>query len=186
MSKFVKRILISVASIIVIGFLSFFILKSNTKKHSPEHTIEHIARGVNYKVYYNRPYKKNRKIFGDLVPFDQVWRTGANEATTFTMDHDILIDGTTLKAGTYSLWTIPNINSWKVIFNNHHYKWGVNFTDGKPAHDPAYDVLTIEVPVQPLLNVVEQFSIYFQNANDFTILYLAWDQTAIAIPITLP
>ncbi len=185
MSKLLKRSLIIIIGIVVIGVAGRSILRSNTKKHSPEQTITHKSREANFTIFYNRPFKKERVIFGDLVPFDQVWRTGANEATTFTTDKNILVDGTELEAGTYSLWTIPGENSWKVIFNNREYDWGVNFTDGKPSHKPEYDVLTIEVPVQRLLNVVEQFSIYFQEANDFTIMYLAWDQTAIAVPIKL-
>jgi len=184
MSKLVKRSLIILIGIVITGFAIASILKSNTKKHSPEQTITHTtSKQTNFTVFYNRPYKKGRTIFGDLVPFDQVWRTGANEATTFTTDKDIQVDGTTLPAGTYTLWTIPGKNSWKVIFNNANYSWGVQLTNGKPSYDSSYDVLTIEVPTQALLNVVEQFSIYFQEAKDFTILYLAWDRTAIAIPI---
>ncbi len=160
------------------------IVRSSTKKHSPEQTIIHTStRNATYTVYYNRPYKKGRVIFGELVPYGQIWRTGANEATTFNTDKDVLVDGTTLKAGKYTLWTIPNKKSWKIIFNGYQYDWGVHLIDGTPSRDPEYDVLTLEVPVQPLPNVVEQFSIYFQEANDFSIMHLAWDQTAISIPI---
>ncbi|MEW7280084.1 DUF2911 domain-containing protein [Aquimarina sp. 2201CG1-2-11] len=159
-------------------------MKKNTKKHSPEETITHTAKDVTFTVFYNRPFKKGRKIFGNLVPFDQVWRTGANEATTFTTSKDIMVDGSILKRGTYTLWTVPNAKSWKVIFNKKEYSWGVDM-NGTPKRNETYDALTVEVPVHPLLNVVEQFSIYFENAKDFTILYLAWDRTAIAVPITL-
>ncbi len=183
MSKLAKRALLIILGIIIIGFVGMSILKSNTKKHSPEETITHIAGSANFSVFYNRPYKKNRDIFGNLVPFGEVWRTGANEATSFTTDKDVLIDGTLLKAGTYTLWTIPNQNSWKVIFNSKAYGWGVDFKDGKAMREPAFDVVTLEVPVQPLLNIIEQFSIYFENANGFTLMYLAWDRTAIAVPI---
>ncbi|SEL81031.1 Protein of unknown function [Aquimarina amphilecti] len=184
MSKLLKRSLIIIIGIVIIGFAGMSILKSNTKTHSPEQTVTHTSKETNFTVFYNRPIKNGREIFGDLVPFDQVWRTGANEATTFTTDKPILVDGTELKAGSYTLWTIPGKDSWKVIFNDREYNWGVSFMDGTPSRDPEYDLLTIEVPVQHLLNIVEQFSIYFQEANNFTIMFLAWDQTAIAIPIT--
>ncbi|MBQ0741233.1 DUF2911 domain-containing protein, partial [Aquimarina celericrescens] len=82
----------------------------------------------------------------------------------------------------YTLWTIPNPKSWKVIFNSKKYDWGVHM-NGNPKRDPLFDNLIVEVPTQPLLNIVEQFSIYFEDANDFTILYMAWDRTAIAVPI---
>ncbi len=184
MPKLVSRILWIISGIIIIGLLSMYFIKQNTKKHSPEETITHIVKDATFTVFYNRPYKKNREIFGNLVPYGKVWRTGANEATTFTTNKDIMVDGTKLKAGTYTVWTIPNPKSWKFILNNKEYSWGVNM-DGSVKHDPEYDVLTIELPSQPLLNVVEQFSIYFEDANDFSIMYLAWDRTFIAVPIKI-
>ncbi len=182
MPTLIKRIVLLSLGIIIISFFTIYITKKNTKKHSPEETITHTVNTTNFTVFYNRPYKKNREIFGNLVPFNKVWRTGANEATTFTTNNDIQIDGTLLKAGTYSLWTIPKARSWKVIFNSKQYDWGVHL-DGSVQRDETYDLITIEVPTQPLLNVIEQFSIYFENAKSFTIMYLAWDRTAVAIPI---
>ncbi len=182
MSKLLKIVVIIVLGLVIIVFSGIYFVKQNTKKHSPEQTITHTVKDATFTVYYNQPYKNNRVIFGDLVPYGEVWRTGANEATTFTSDKDISVDGTTLEAGTYTLWTIPNPESWKVIFNSKAYSWGVHM-DGTPTREIEFDVLTVEVPTQPLLNIVEQFSIYFENANDFTILYLAWDRTAIAVPI---
>ncbi len=182
MPKLLKRIVFILLGLVIIGFSGMYFMKYNTKKHSPEEVITHKAKDATFTVFYNRPYKKDREIFGKLVPYNVVWRTGANEATSFTTNRDIFVDGTALKAGTYTLWTIPNPKSWKVIFNNKEYGWGVNM-DGTPKRDSAFDVLTVEVPTQPLLNSIEQFSIYFENANEFTILYLAWDRTAIAVPI---
>ncbi len=182
MPKFLKKIIFILLGLVIIGYTGTYILKRNTKKYSPEEIVTHKAENVNFTVYYNRPYKKGREIFGHLIPYGEVWRTGANEATTFTTDKDIQIDGTHIKAGTYSLWTIPNSNSWKIIFNSKTYTWGVHI-DGTPKRDPNFDTLTVEVPVIPLLTGKEQFSIYFENANGFTILYLAWDRTAVAIPI---
>ncbi|WP_271765085.1 DUF2911 domain-containing protein [Aquimarina algiphila] len=182
MPKLLKRIVFILLGLVIIGFAGMYFMKQNTKKHSPEEIVTHTAKDATFTVFYNRPYKKDREIFGKLVPYNQVWRTGANEATTFTTDKDIFVDGTTLKAGTYTLWTIPNQKSWKVIFNSQEYGWGVNM-DGTSKRDPAFDALIVEVPTQPLLNIIEQFSIYFENANEFTILYLAWDRTAVAVPI---
>ncbi len=183
MSKLLKRSLLLLAGIVIVGFIGRSIIRSSTKKHSPEQTITHTSKDATFTVFYNRPYKKGRTIFGDLVPYGKVWRTGANEATTFTTSKDILVDGTILKSGTYTLWTIPNKDSWKIIFNGHQYDWGVGVIDGSPSRDPEYDVLTLEVPVHPLLNIVEQFSIYFEEANDFSIMYLAWDRTTVAVPL---
>ena len=138
--------------------------------------------GLKVKVFYNRPYKKGRDIFGDLVPYGEVWRTGANEATTFEVNKDILIDGTLLKSGTYTLWTIPNPDSWKVIFNEKMYTWGIDLTTKEAARDPEYDVLTLEVPVNKNLSPIEQFTIYFDDQQNLNVMFLAWDQTVIAIP----
>ncbi len=182
MSKILKGSIITVIGLLVIGYSGIYFMKKNTKKHSPEETIVHQAKETTITVFYNRPFKKERVVFGDLVPYGKVWRTGANEATTFTTDKALLIDGTSLPAGTYTLWTVPNPKSWKVIFNAKQYSWGVHM-DGTVQRDPDFDVLTIEVPVIPMLNSKEQFSIYFENANDFTLFYLAWDRTAIAVPI---
>ncbi len=184
MPKLLKQTLFIIIGLAIIGFTAMFFMKQNTKKHSPEDTINHTVKDATFTVFYNRPYKNDREVFGGLVPFDQVWRTGANEATTFSTTKDIMVDGSVLKAGTYTLWTIPSPKSWKVIFNSKEYSWGVNL-NGTAKRNPKFDALTVEVPVQPLLNVIEQFSIYFENANDFTILYLAWDRTAIAVPIKL-
>ena len=77
-------------------------------------------------VFYCSPSKKGRKIFGELVPYGEVWRTGANEATTFTTNKDLIIDGKKLVTGNlYSIWTIPEEDSWTIIFNNKMYNWGV-------------------------------------------------------------
>ncbi|WP_459211687.1 DUF2911 domain-containing protein [Aquimarina rhabdastrellae] len=182
MSKLLKRLLIAIVGIFILGYLGFSFLRMNTKKHSPEETITHTIENIDFSVFYNRPYKKGRIIFGDLIPYGKVWRTGANEATTFTTSKDITIDGSLLKAGTYSLWTIPNEKSWKVIFNSKVNDWGVNMS-GEAAREKQYDALTIEVPVTYLKDPVEQFTIYFEDANGFSILYLTWDTTAIAVPI---
>lgn len=184
MNKKLIRILIIFIGLLLLGGSAMYLLKLNTKKHSPEETVTHKAKDATFSVYYNRPFKKNRTIFGKLVPFGKVWRTGANEATTFTTNKDIMIDGSTLAAGTYTLWTIPNPASWKVIFNKKEYSWGVSM-GGEVKREPDFDALTIEVPTQPLLNSIDQFSIYFENANDFTLFYLAWDRTAVAIPIKI-
>lgn len=184
MPKLLKQITFILLGLITIGGIGMFFMKQGTKKHSPEETITHTVKDATFTIFYNRPYKKDRDIFGSLVPYNEVWRTGANEATTFSTTKNIMVDGTILKAGTYTLWTIPNTKSWKVIFNSKKYDWGV-YMDGTAKRDPLFDNLVIEVPVLPLVNIVEQFSIYFEDANNFTLLYMAWDRTAIAVPIKI-
>jgi len=165
--------------------LIYIIYKNNTKSYSPEDTVEYNSGDLHLEVFYNRPYKKDREIFGGLVPYNEVWRTGANEATTFTTSKDILVDGSPLPAGTYTLWTIPMEDSWKVIFNSEMYPWGIT-ADKLPSRVADYDVLTIEVPVRKLKNSVEQFTINFEEQREFINLNLAWDQTLIRVPIRDP
>lgn len=182
MRKILERSFIGVIVLIMAIMVSYFIFKINTKSYSPEDTVTYQKDGLSLEVFYNRPYKKDRQIFGGLVPFDQVWRTGANEATTFTTTKDILVDGSLLPEGKYTLWTIPMEDTWKVIFNSEMYPWGITANE-VPSRVADYDVLTIEVDVTPLDEVVEQFTISFTEAYDFVMLNLAWDKTMISIPI---
>ncbi|MGB7786607.1 MAG: DUF2911 domain-containing protein [Salinimicrobium sp.] len=182
MRKTLKRSILGIIIVTMAVMLPYFIFKMNTKSYSPEDTVVYEKDGLHLEVFYNRPYKKNREIFGGLVPYEQVWRTGANEATTFETNRDILVDGSLLKAGKYTLWTIPGKNSWKVIFNSEMYPWGIT-ADKLPSRQAEYDVLTVEVPAQELPQVVEQFTIDFDESFELINLNLLWDQTEVSVPI---
>ena len=162
--------------------VSYFIFKTNTKSFSPEDTVTFTQDDLVLEVFYNRPYKKDRQIFGGLVPYGEVWRTGANEATTFFTSKDILVDGSLLPAGKYTLWTIPMEDSWKVIFNSEMYPWGIT-ADERPSRVPEYDVLTVEVPSTRTEDSTEQFTIDFTTAYDFIQMNFNWDRTLVRIPI---
>lgn len=162
--------------------VGLFFQRNYTKAHSPEDIVMYEDDTLQLEVFYNRPYKKERVIFGELVPYDEVWRTGANEATTFTTNKDLLVDGSFLPAGKYTLWTIPGEESWKVIFNSKMYPWGID-SDMKAYREAEFDALVLEVPVQKMNSVTEQFTIYFENENDMVIMHLAWDQTRISLPL---
>jgi len=177
--KILKWGLIIVAVLAVLGYFGFQYMKVQTKKASPEDTVEFKAKDLKLSVFYCRPYKKGREIFGELVPYGEVWRTGANEATTFTTNKAIKFGGEDLAAGTYSLWTIPQKSQWTVILNSKLYGWGVNF-GGEASREEAYDVLKINVPTIELDQTVEQFTIDFEyNVN----LTLSWDRTKVSVPI---
>ncbi len=182
MSRNVLRILKILFAAVVFTVIAIFILRYSTKIHSPEDTSTYTEGDLKMEVFYNRPYKKDREIFGRLVPYDTVWRTGANEATTFKTNKDILVDGTLLKAGKYTLWTIPGEESWKVIFNSKMYPWGINF-DRKAYRNPKFDALVLERPVEKLEKPLEQFTITFKKSGEFIHLDLEWDMTKISVPI---
>ncbi|MGX1023622.1 DUF2911 domain-containing protein [Flavobacterium sp. CS20] len=183
MPKALKIILFIIAGLIIVAIAGFYIMRFNTKKHSPEDTVVFKQDSLKIEVFYNRPYKKGRDIFGNIVAYNEVWRTGANEATTFKTNKDLLIEGSLLEAGKYTLWTIPNETSWVVIFNDKMYNWGVNFSDGKASRVEKFDVLKVEVPVSKNLKTIEQFSIYFDEQFGDINMFLAWDD--IVVPVSI-
>lgn len=182
MQKKIKWVIFLLIFLILGGTLSFYIWKSQTKSHSPEQIVKFRKEQLQLEVFYNQPYKKGREIFGSLVPYGEVWRTGANEATTFKTNRDLLIDGSVLKAGKYTLWTIPGKNSWKVIFNSKMYAWGIELTSQKAARDPKHDILTVEIPVKKAGDTKQQFTIYFEKGKSLNFFNLSWDQVLVQIP----
>ncbi|SKB66314.1 Protein of unknown function [Salegentibacter holothuriorum] len=182
MKKPVKTFLKIGGIIVLLATVTLLILRYSTKAHSPEGTVSYTEKDLRMEIFYNRPYKKERVIFGNLVPYNEVWRTGANEATTFETNKDIMVDGSLLKAGKYTLWTIPMENSWKVIFNDKMYPWGINLEE-KAYRNPEFDALILEVNSQHLKKTLEKFTISFKEENEFIFLNLAWDQTLVSVPI---
>ena len=185
MNRFLKRLLVSLSVVAVALFLySYFVENIFEKRLSPKDTVEFKLNDLKLEVFYNRPSKKDREIFGALVPYGKVWRTGANEATTFETNKNLMIDGIYVPKGKYSLWTVPNDSVWKVMLNTKQYPWGVD-EQMQPLWDPNYDLLEIDVQVEALDKVVEQFTIAFDNSTDNLELTLAWDKTKIAVPLTV-
>ena len=188
MKKLVKILLWIVGIIglllLVFNFILWPILQKQTKKISPEQNVTYSKGDLKLDLFYCSPSKKDREIFGGLVPYDEVWRTGANEATTFTTNKDLMIAGQPLPAGEYTLWTIPNETSWKVIFNDRMYNWGVKLTNQKASRDPEHDVLVVEAKVSKSLNIVEDFSITLNvSSPDTTVMMFAWDKVVVPIEI---
>ncbi len=138
-------------------------------------TLNH--EGNYIKITYGRPHKRGRKIFGDLVPFGQVWRTGANEATEITLNKDMKIDGKRMKAGTYTIFSIPGPDEWTIIFNSDLGQWGAY------NYNPDKDVLRFTVPVQHTDVVYEPFTINLELKDNKADLIMIWDQTKVAFPI---
>ncbi len=188
MKKLVKILLWSVGVIgvllLVFNFILWPIMQKQTKKSSPEQNVTYSKGEMKLDLFYCSPSKKDREIFGGLVPYNEVWRTGANEASTFTTNKDLMIAGQPLPAGKYTLWTIPNETSWKVIFNDKMYGWGVKLTDQKASRDPERDVLVVEGKVSKSLNIVEDFSITLSvSSPDTTVLMFAWDNVVVPLEI---
>jgi len=182
MKKFLIFTSIAVASIFIIGAIAFVFIKKNTKQFSPEEGVSFNHGEVEIRVQYNRPYKKGREIFGGLVPYGKVWRTGANEATIFETNKDLRIEGKILRKGKYTLWTIPTEETWTVVFNTEVGQWGVNF-DGEANRNPDKDALQVVVHAVKQEREFEQFTISFEKTGEDAEMVLIWDKTLVAVPI---
>jgi len=129
------------------------------------------------KIIYSRPQKKGRDIFGVLEQYGTVWRFGANESTEVRFFKKVNIGGKKIKAGTYSLFAIPNKDTWTIIVNSETDKWGA-FT-----YDQSKDVVRVNVPVKTLTKPIEYFSLTFTPISNGANLVVGWDKTQVELPI---
>ena len=166
-----------------------------SRRPSPIGIASTFIDGTYVKVTYGRPYIRNRQIFGAntdtstfLVPFGQLWRTGANEATEMTVTGPVTVNGERLEAGTYSIFTEPGPSEWVVHVSPHlgldgpgRFNPATNqFT---MVFDAADDVLTTTVPSVPLAEPVDQFTISFEPSGEGADMTLRWERTEVRIPI---
>lgn len=173
--------------LIILGVLALLLLVARfgmfyyTKQFSPAAIIETKANGLDVKIEYSQPSKKGRLIFGSetqkaLVPYGRVWRTGANEATILKIQKDVTFAGKPLKAGEYTLWTIPNATNWTVIINAETGQWGTEY-------DPKRDLFRTEVSSTVKPDEAEMFSISFADQTGGVDMLLHWDRTEVIVPI---
>lgn len=152
-----------------------------TPAASPGAKIEQSVGLSTINVEYSRPSAKGRKVMGDLVPFDQLWRTGANQGTKVTFSDDVKINGTDLKKGKYSLFTLPGAKEWKVIF---HKDTGLSVPGGENYKEADEAARISVVPNNALPNPVETFTVGFSNLTDNTVeMYIAWEKTRVGFTV---
>ena len=149
---------------------------------SPKCVLNQMVGLTDVEVEYSRPGLKGRNIFGDLVPFGKVWRTGANSNSTISFSEDVVIDGKTLKKGKYALFTIPKVESWEVIFYSKTDNWG------NPEVWNESDVALKAAVVPQILNRnVENFTIDINNLdNNFGYLNISWEKTSVSLKFEVP
>lgn len=129
---------------------------------------------------YSRPNAKGRKIFGDLVPYNKLWRTGANAATKLVFTDPVEIGGKKIDSGTYVLYTIPNVDSWEVILNKGLSNWGID------GYKETEDVVRFRVEPAKSKSKVETFTMQFTDIKpESCLLHIAWEKTTVLIPITV-
>jgi hypothetical protein len=182
------------AVLFVLALLLYFVgipyLKSmpivqKALRKSPEKTAIYTQNDLSLSVTYSSPSKRGRVIFGELVPYDKVWRTGANKATVFVTATDITVMGNSLPAGSYSIWSIPRKDNWSVIWNKEIPKWGTTYDrngNTVPLRNPDEDFLEVQVPSMVLPQSEKSFTIAFEN-EDQLYLTIYWDTTKIKVPI---
>nr|WP_315202717.1 DUF2911 domain-containing protein [uncultured Flavobacterium sp.] len=174
-----KKILIAFAFIIA-PLITEAQLK--TPQASPKATVFQTVGLTDVEVVYCRPAARGRAVFGNLVPFGKIWRTGANENTTISFSEDVVIDGKTLPKGKYSLYTIPKIESWEVIFYSTTNNWG-----NPEVWNEANVVLRTTVKEEALSKPVESFTIGINNlSTDSAFLDMAWENSSVSMKFEVP
>ena len=163
------------------------LIAQKTNRKSPTEVVAHTNGNLQMQVTYSRPSKKERLIFGEkakgaLVPYNEKWRTGANEATIISFNVPLIIEGNQIEAGSYSLYTIPNADEWVIAFNSKTGYWGKSLF-GSPFKEKK-DVLRIKVKLENVKSIEEQFTIDIREIDaKNSKLELKWDTTMVPIQI---
>lgn len=153
--------------------------RAEDKRASPHDKASASVGAAKLTIEYGRPYKKGREIFGALVPWDQVWRTGADEATTLTTDGDVTIGDLKVPKGSYALFTVPGKTQWQLIVNKKPKQWGAFSYSAKD--DLGKTTLKVGAAPAP----VEQMTIALEPAGDKkAMLKISWDKTVASVAIT--
>ena len=150
---------------------------SAPERLSPHESVSGTVGEANITVTYGRPYKKGREIYGGLVPFDAVWRTGADEATTLETDRDLMLGELHVPAGKYSVYTIPSAEMWTLIVNKVADQWGTQY-------DEAQDLGRAEMSVAEASEMTEQLTISIEAGEGMNgTLNIVWDMRVATLPI---
>lgn len=179
MNLFKKLLRTGIAALLAVAFFSTSAIAqergNEEARVSPNATVSQTIGTTEVTLTYGRPAVNDRTIFDGLVPFGQVWRTGANESTAITFSDDVMIEGEKVEAGTYSLYSVPGEDEWTIIINS-KLSWGTQY-------DKSADVLRVQVEPQTGQQV-EQFMIYFEDVTSNSAeCVLHWDTTKVPFTI---
>lgn len=141
---------------------------------SPRDTLLASVGGAQVSVQYGRPSRRGREIFGQVVPWNAVWRTGANAATSFHTSADLMVGGAAVPAGTYTLWTLPSPSGWTLIINKQTGQWGTDYHADQ-------DLARVDMRVETLAQPVEQMTIVIEPAGAGAVLRVEWDRTRASV-----
>jgi hypothetical protein len=172
-----KKLTLALAAILTIMSVEAQTLK--TPASSTTQTVKQDFALGSIELNYSRPSAKGRKVMGDLVPFDKVWRTGANNATVITFSDDVTIGGTAVKPGKYGLLSIPGAKEWTIILTK-----DLNVTS-PAAYKAENDVVRVKASSMGISSKVETFTIQFANiTSNACEMHIMWENTAVSVPIT--
>jgi len=129
-------------------------------------------------ITYHRPLAGTRKIWGGIVPYGQVWRAGANEATTFVTDTDLNVGGTAVPAGSYTIFAVPNADKWQLVISKKTGEWGTAYPG------PSNDLARIDMKVSKLSSPMENFTIAFDHASSGCTLSMSWENTKASVDVS--
>ena len=177
--KFLASVLTIAASVALLPAGLAQMSGGNAKKPllSPPAKATVQLNGKQVSIDYNTPLMRGRKIFGGLVPYDKVWRTGANPATTLKTETDLKIGTATVPAGTYTLYTLPSEATWKLIINKQTGQWGTVYTESQ-------DLARVDMRKDTLPQPQEKMSISFEKTSgNRTQLHVRWDTTDVWVPV---
>ena len=147
-------------------------------KPSPAASAKCDLGGATVKTDYSSPRMKGRKIYGDLVPYGEVWRTGANEATTFVTSSDLKVGGKPVPAGSYTIFTVPGPDKWTLIINKKTGEWGI------PYKYESDELARVDMKVSKLPAPVENFAIAYDKAGNGCTLRIDWETTRASVDIS--
>ncbi|MGE0101113.1 MAG: DUF2911 domain-containing protein [Blastocatellales bacterium] len=167
---------LAVSSSLVIG-----ILAAQGQQRSPRMSAELTLDGKKISVDYGAPSMRGRKIFGELVPWGQVWRMGANKATHFTTEADLILGGTAVPAGTYTLFVLPAESGMKLIINKQTGQWGIPY---KPEYEKT-ELARVDMKVEKTKAPVEQMAISLAQAGRGGVLKLEWENTSASVAFSV-
>jgi hypothetical protein len=171
-----KKIAITVLFVFALCFMSS--AQDKSKRPSPPEQAQcKFSDGKTITVDYSSPRAKGRKIFGELVPYGQVWRTGANEATTFVTTTAVSAEGRDVPAGNYTIFTVPEQNKWTLIVNKKTGEWGI------PYKYESEELVRIPMSVSKTSAPVENFTIQFDQGGNACTLNISWEETQASVKL---
>jgi hypothetical protein len=163
----------------VIGMLFTLTIFAACQKPSPAASATcDLGGGKTITTKYSSPRMKGRKVYGGLVPYGEVWRTGANDATTFVTSTDVMVGGKSVPAGSYTLFTVPNADKWTLIINKKTGEWGI------PYKYEGDELARVDMKVSMLPSPVENFTISYEKSGNGCTLNIDWEKTRASVDIT--